>query len=160
MKVIVKENRELEIINPATTENENNVEEIKLEIPEKYQNWNKKIAFITDNQVGFDFITNNTYIIPLAITKNSKMEFYIWLTKDNQDFRSVTKTVYFNNNRDITEEITPEEESETNKYIAYLEEEKQKLDTMMEDVDSYMQDFVTFSIENGDLIMEVKEWQE
>ena len=117
MKVIVKENRDLDIINPATTENENNVEEIKLEVHEKYQDWNKKIAFITDNQVGFDFITNDTYIIPLAITKNKKMEFYIWLTKDNQDFRSVTKTIYFNSNQDVTEEITPEEESEINKYI-------------------------------------------
>ena len=162
MKVIVKENRELEIVEPSGTKNENKATEIELEVPEQYQDWNKKIAFKTATGVDFDFIIDNTYTIQLPLTKNRELTFYIWLTKDDKDFRSVTKTIYLNENSDVTTELTPEEVSEVNQFIAYLDVEKQQMDNLMEDIVNYMESpFVTFTLdENGDLIAEVKEWQE
>ena len=78
--------------------------------------------------------------------------------------------------------ITDEEISDTNKFIDYLENEKQSLENTLEqaeqtqeELDTYMvtlsdyvssfQDylsspFATFEIENGNLYVEVKEWQE
>ena len=46
MKIKVHESRELELIEKQGTQNENDVELLELEVPEKYENWNKKIVFV------------------------------------------------------------------------------------------------------------------
>ena len=134
MKLKVYENRQLEIIQEIGTQNENNVEKIELEVPEKYIDWNKKIVFVTDNEIYWDFVQDETYLINKAITKNKEVGIYVWLTNDEEDFRSVTKTMHFNSNKDASEQITPEEEAEANKFIAYIEAEKQELEELITEV--------------------------
>jgi len=88
MKVKVNTNRKLYCINGAGTQNENNVTELNIEVPKQYEDFNKKIVFITKDNVVWDMIEDNTYKLTKAITKYSNVKFYIWLTKDEQDFGS------------------------------------------------------------------------
>lgn len=134
MKLKVYENRQLEIIQEIGTQNENNVELIELEVPEKYIDWNKKIVFVLENEIYWDFIDNETYLINKAITKNKEVGIYVWLTNEDKDFRTITKTMHFNSNKDASEQITPEEEAEANRFIAYIEGEKQELEELINEV--------------------------
>ena len=134
MKLKVYENRQLEIIQEIGTQNENNVELIELEVPEKYIDWNKKIVFVTDSEIYWDFIDNETYLVNKAITKNKEVGIYVWLTNEDKDFRTITKTMHFNSNKDASEQITPEEEAEANRFIAYIEGEKQELEELINEV--------------------------
>lgn len=134
MKLKVYENRQLEIIQEIGTQNENNVELIELEVPEKYIDWNKKLVFVLDNEVYWDFVQDETYLINRAISQHKEVGIYVWLTNNEEDFRSVTKTMQFNSNVDASEQITPEEEAEANRFIAYIEAEKQELDALIDEV--------------------------
>ena len=134
MKLKVYENRQLEIIQEIGTQNENNVELIELEVPEKYIDWNKKIVFVTDSEIYWDFIDNETYLVNKAITKNKEVGIYVWLKNEDKDFRTITKTMHFNSNKDASEQITPEEEAEANRFIAYIEGEKQELEELINEV--------------------------
>lgn len=113
MKVIAKKNRELTLINAQNTQNENRAETITLVVPEEYEDYNKKIVFITDDETVWDVITNNEYKITNAITKYKQVDYYIWLTKEvdgeSIDFRTKTKTLNFYHNEDASDEITDEE---------------------------------------------------
>jgi len=64
---------------------------------------------ITKDNVVWDMIEDNTYKLTKAITKYSNVKFYIWLTKDEQDFRSEEKLLIFNDNTNVEKEIEPEE---------------------------------------------------
>ena len=134
MKLKVYENRQLEIIQEIGTQNENNVELIELEVPEQYQDWNKKLVFVLDNEIYWDFVQDETYLVTKAISKNKEVGIYVWLTNDDKDFRTITKTMHFNNNADASEQITPEEEAEANRFIAYIEGEKQELEDLITEV--------------------------
>lgn len=124
MKLTIKENRELIMVNAKSTQNENDVETIQIAVPERYSDFNKKIVFVTNDGTVWDFIEeDNTYKLKHAITKNRQVDFYIWLTKDEKDFRSVTKTLKFNHNKDANEEITDDEISGYNRMINILEDE-------------------------------------
>jgi len=217
MKVIVHENRQLEIIGQSSTKNENDVEVLEIQIPEKYQDWNKKIVFllpIENDNILWDLIEDdNTYTLKTNITKYDKVQFYIWLTHEEQDFRSVTESLYFNNNKDASEEITDEEIGAVNKILEKVDAALEEMDNVditisktgqvatvtitrkdgsieeaeiedgytpqkgidywteqdkaeiLEDVEQVIgnyinQPFITMEIVNGNLIMEVKEWQE
>lgn len=134
MKLTVKENRELIMVNARNTQNENDVEFLQITVPEKYENFFKKIVFITDDGVVWDLIENNTYILQRNITKYDSVKFYIWLTKDEQDFRSVEKTLYFNKNHEVDGEVTPAEQTEMERVISILESEITKVDNIDIDV--------------------------
>ena len=134
MKLKIYENRQLEIIQTIGTQNENNVEKIELEVPEKYADWNKKIVFVLDNEVYWDFVQDETYLITKAISQHKEVGIYVWLTNNDEDFRSETKTLYFNSNVDASEQITPEEEAEANRFIAYIEAEKQELEDLIDEI--------------------------
>jgi hypothetical protein len=124
MKPTVQENREVIMVNAKSTQNENDVEIIQIAVPERYSDFNKKIVFLTNDGTVWDFIEeDNTYKLKHAITKNRQVDFYIWLTKDEKDFRSVTKTLKFNHNKDANEEITDDEVSGYNRMINILENE-------------------------------------
>lgn len=87
------------------TQNENNVTTLEIEVPEKYEHWNKRIVFITDDGNLWDIIVDNTYIIKNNITKYKEVEAYIWLTENADaekesvsDFRSqIFKLSFFDN---------------------------------------------------------------
>lgn len=128
MKILAKQNRELIMINAQNTQNENEAEKILLQVPEQYKDFNKKIVFVTPDGIVWDLIVNDEYLIKKAITKYQQVDFYIWLTKDNVDFRTQTKKLKFYKNEDASEEITPEEIGGVNTVINLLEEEITKVE--------------------------------
>jgi hypothetical protein len=130
MKVLARANRELVLINARNTQNENIVETIELEVPEKFEDFNKKIVFVTDDGIFWDLFQNNEYRLQKAITKYKKVQFYIWLTKDDEDWRSQTKQLIFYDNEDASGEITPEEISGVNTVINLLEDEISKVERL------------------------------
>lgn len=149
MKVKVQEDRTVYCINTAVTQNENDATEIEIVVPEQYQDFNKKIVFITDDGVVWDIIENNTYKITNAITKHKSVKFYIWLTKGNQDFRSEEKTLIFNNNTNADKEITEEEIGGVNKVINLLESEITKVTDLENELTELITD-IQNKLDNGE----------
>lgn len=149
MKVLAKQNRDLVLINKQNTQNENDAEKILLQVPEQYEDFNKKIVFNTKDGDIWDIIVNNEYLIPKAITKYEQVEFYIWLTKDDVDFRSKTYTLKFYPNIDASEEITPEEIGGVNTIANLLEEEITKVDNIDINAEK-VGDTATITITNKD----------
>lgn len=151
MKLDVYENKALKLTGTQPTQNENNVQNIEIHLPEKYKDFNKKIVFIMDNKVQWDFIPeNNLYPITKKISKYKHVQFYIWLTKSNvdesnedhnvveikdSDFRSITKELRFNDNQDASNEITEEELGAVNKVVNLLEEEITKVENLDLDIE-------------------------
>ena len=134
MIVKAKKDRELILIRAQNTQNENKAETIEIDVPEEYEDYNKKIVFITDDGTVWDIIQNNKYKITNAITKYKQVDFYIWLTKqvngESIDFRSKTKTLRFYYNTDASDEITPEEIHGVNTVVNILEEEIEKVENL------------------------------
>ena len=130
MKVIVKQNRNLVIINSQNTQNEHIVETIELTVPQKYESWIKKIVFITPQNVVSRYFDNNEYIIERDILQFNVVEFYIWLTNDEQDFRSKTKQLIFNPNQSVTGEVTPAQKTEMERVIEELDTEITKTENL------------------------------
>lgn len=141
MKILAKQNRELVLINKQNTQNENEAEKILLQVPEQYEDFNKKIVFETPDGIVWDLIVNDEYLIPKAITQYEKVEFYIWLTKNDIDFRSKTYTLNFYPNEDASDEITPEEIGGVNTIVNLLEEEITKVENI--DIDAVKTDNIT-----------------
>ena len=143
MKLFAKQNRELIMINARNTQNENDAEKIILQVPEQYEDFNKKIVFITPDGNVWDIITNNEYLIKKAITKYKQVDFYIWLTKGDVDFRSQTKTLKFYHNVDASDEITDEEIGRVNTVINLLEEEITKVENLESQIDGKLEEVDT-----------------
>ena len=130
MKVKVNANRRVYCFNTIGTKNENNATELYIEVPEKYKDFNKKIVFVTDGEVVWDMIENNTYKLTKAITKYKSVRFYIWLTKDNEDFRSEEKILIFNDNIDVDKELEQEEINGINKILIRVDNIEEKIDKL------------------------------
>ncbi len=130
MEVKVEENRKIYNLKVEGTQNENNMTELNIEVPKQYKDFNKKIVFITDNGTIWDIIENNTYKLTKAITKYKSVRFYIWLTKDNEDFRTEEKMLIFNNNTDAEDNLTEEEIGGINKVLQKVDEIQQRMDTL------------------------------
>lgn len=143
MKILAKQNRELIMINAQNTQNENDAEKIILQVPEQYEDFNKKIVFVTPDGNVWDIITNNEYLIKKAITKYKQVDFYIWLTKGDVDFRSQTKTLKFYHNVDASDEITDEEIGRVNTVINLLEEEITKVENLETEIDGKLEEIDT-----------------
>lgn len=134
MEIIVKENRELIIKNPESTQNENDVQTIYLTVPEQYEDFDKKIAFVTEDGVKWGIVLDNIYNLERSITKFENVSVFVWLTKGEQDFRSAEEPLHFNKNHKVDGEITPEERSSMEEAIAVLESEISKVEHM--DIDA------------------------
>lgn len=143
MKILAKQNRELIMINAQNTQNENDAEKITLQVPEQYEDFNKKIVFVTPDGNVWDIITNNEYLIKKAITKYKQVDFYIWLTKGDVDFRSQTKTLKFYQNVDASDEITDEEIGRVNTVVNLLEEEITKVENLESQIDGKLEEVDT-----------------
>lgn len=128
MEIIVKENRQLIIKDSENTQNENDIQNIKLIVPPQYEDFDKKIAFVTEEGVKWGLVENNMYKLERSITKFENVLIYVWLTKDDQDFRSVEEALTFNKNHKVDGEITPEEKSSMEEAIAVLESEISKVE--------------------------------
>ena len=122
MNVIVKENRDLVIRQAVGTQNENEATIINLQVPEQFENYNKKIVFIIGSNTYWDLITDNTYDLTKVHTVNKTIDFYIWITHEDFDFRSKTYTITFFDNKDASNQITPEEIGAVNQILALVDE--------------------------------------
>lgn len=149
MKVEVEEDRKVYCAYTAGTQNENEVTELKIEIPEKYKDFNKKIVFITDDGTKWDIIENNTYKLTKAITKYKSVKFYIWLTKGDVDFRSIEKTLIFNSNTDANVELTQEEINGINKVLKIVEEEITEATQLEKELKELIAN-IQYKLENGE----------
>lgn len=134
MEIIVKENRQLIIKDSESTQNENDVQTIYLTVPEQYEDFDKKIAFVTEDGVKWGIVLDNIYNLERSITKFENVSVFVWLTKGEQDFRSAEEPLHFNKNHKVDGEITPEERSSMEEAIAVLESEIVKVETM--DIDA------------------------
>ena len=110
MRIIINKNRNIKKENEYNTQNENKVTELTLELPQEYENWNKRIVFITDDGVFWDYIQDNTYLIKKNVTQYERVQFYIWLTNGEQDYRTETKDLFFNKNIEADDQIPTEEQ--------------------------------------------------
>ena len=149
MKIVAKKDRKLLLINTGNTQNENKAETIELTVPEEYEDYNKKIVFVTDDGVVWDIIQDNTYKLTKAITKYKQVDFYIWLTKGDVDFRSKTMPLRFYRNEDASDEITPEEISGVNTVVNILEEEITKVDSLETELRALITD-IQNKLDNGE----------
>lgn len=149
MKVKVQANRKVYVLNLEGTQNENNATELNIEVPEKYKDFNKKIVFITDDETVWDIIRDNTYKLTKAITKYKSVKFYIWLTKDDEDFRSEEKTIVFNHNIDVEKELEQEEINGINTIINIVEDELTKVTEVETELKSLIND-IQNKLENGE----------
>lgn len=110
------------------TQNENNVTKLYIEVPKEYEDYGKRIVFITDEGNFWDYINNNEYTIKNNITKYEKVIAYIWLTKEDNDFRSKEFELNFYNNINADDIIpTPTEINGFATLIDTLELEIQKV---------------------------------
>ena len=149
MKVKVYDDRKVHVYKYVGTQNESNITELKIEVPEKYQDFNKKIVFVTKEKVFWDIIENDTYMLTKTITKYGSIKFYIWLTKDEQDFRSEEKEIIFNCNTDANEEITEEEINGINKVLKILDDEVVKVTDLEKQVTDLISN-IQNKLENGE----------
>ena len=117
MNIKVYQNRETHQIDNEVygTQNENKVTTLKIEVPEEYENWNKRIVFITEEGNFWDYIKDDTYTIKNNITKYEELEAYIWLTENAEneqesinDFRSKTFKLSFFANENA-DNLVPDE---------------------------------------------------
>lgn len=158
VKIKVNKNRKVYILQEETdkaiekigTQNENNATEIEIEVPEKYEGYNKKIVFVTDNGTIWDIIENNKYKLTKAITKYKSVKFYIWLTKGEEDFRSEERLLIFNDNTNVDKEIEPEEIDGINKVIKIVEDEIIKVTELEKEIKVLISD-IQNKLENGEL---------
>lgn len=130
MKIKIEGNRKIYNLKAEGTQNENNVTELNIEVPKQYEDFNKKIVFITDDGTVWDIIENNTYKLTKAITKYKSVRFYIWLTKDNEDFRTEEKLLVFNSNTSTEDNLTEEEIGGINKLLNEVSTLKDKVDDL------------------------------
>lgn len=110
MIIKVYENRKIkkEYFGNEGSQNENNVTEIEFILPEQYENFTKKIVFITKiENFSKNINSQNKYIIDTDVSQYRKIYCYVWLrnSTNNIDFRSELFEMNFNNNLKESEEI-------------------------------------------------------
>lgn len=151
-KIKINENRNVCILQKENvgTQNENSTTELYIEVAEKYKEFNKKIVFITNDGVVWDIIENDTYKLTKAITKYESVKFYIWLTKDDEDFRSKEKTLTFNKNTDVEKELEQEEINGINRVLKIVEDEITKVTELEAELKNLITN-IQNKLENGEL---------
>jgi hypothetical protein len=157
MNLKLYENRLIEFSEQEQgTQNENLVQNLTIEIPSTYDDYFKKIVFVTENETYWDYIEEDgTYKIPKAVTQLKDVSFYIWLTKEvdeeNIDFRSKTYPLFFNENVSPDGEIPEEQETEMERVIRILEEEITKVEGLEAEVLDLKSSLQTLITEAGNL---------
>ena len=146
MNIKVFQNRKIEkdYFYNEGTQNENKSTVLTFEVPLGYEDFSKRIVFITENGNFWDYIPENKYEIKNNITKYGTVEAYLWLTKDEQDFRSQNFELNFYDNENA-DDMTPSEEqvdgfntliAELDLKIAEVEELKNTIYQLQENVDN------------------------
>lgn len=163
--ITVYENRYVSIKNIYGTQNENNVTELEIQIPEQYKNWNKRIVFVTDEGNKWDLINGNIYKLKNNITKYQEVYCYIWLTKNSEseeesidDFRSETFRLFFNKNVQADDTVPTEEQIDGfNTLINELNVALDKVNNINSDIEKLKEE-VTQTIEDLNTKVETGEF--
>ena len=152
MNIKVFQNRKIErdYFYNEGTQNENNITVLTFEVPLGYENFSKRIVFITEDGNFWDYIPENKYEIKNNITKYGTVEAYLWLTKDEQDFRTQKFELNFYDNENA-DNMTPSEEQVDgfNTLIAELEVKIKELNDLKPELDKALK-----KIENYDTDLE------
>lgn len=157
MNLKIYENRLIEFSDKEQgTQNENVVQTLNIEIPSIYDDFYKKIVFVTEDGTYWDYIENDgSYTIKSNITKFTTVDFYIWLTKTEnevtQDFRTKTYPLFFNENISPDGEVPEEQETEMERIIRILEEEIDKVEDLEDDVTQLKSDIEIAIAETNNL---------
>ena len=116
MKIKIFQNRKVDkdyFYNEGTS-NENAATTLSFELPLGYEDFEKKIVFLTESGNFWDKISDdNTYTIKNNITIFEEVDAYVWLKKDEMDFRTEQFKLNFNLNENpdflIPDEVDTEE---------------------------------------------------
>lgn len=161
MNIQVNENRLMEFSNTEQgTSNESNIQKLQIEVPEKYNDFFKKIVFVTDDGTFWDYLEEDgSYTLKNNVTKYNSVEFYIWLSKiENEiteDFRSKTYPLFFNENVSPDSEIPEQQETEMERVIRILEEEIEKVKDLETEIAQLKEDVETAIEETNNLNLDV-----
>lgn len=170
MNIKVFQNRKIEkdYFYNEGTQNENKSTVLTFEIPLGYEDFSKRIVFITEDGNFWDYIPENEYKIENNITKYGTVEAYLWLTKDEQDFRSQKFELNFYENENA-DDMTPSEEQVDgfNTLIAELELKIEEVDDLkketlqaLEDLKNQQIDYERRFEEMNNMIKEIQETNE
>lgn len=163
--ITVYENRYVSIKNIYGTQNENNVTALEIQVPAQYENWNKRIVFITDEGNKWDLINGNVYKLKNNITKYQEVYCYIWLTQNSEseeesidDFRSETFRLFFNKNEQADDTVPSEEQLDGfNTLINELNVALDKVNNINSDIEKLKEE-VTQTIEDLNTKVETGEF--
>ena len=146
MNIKVFQNRKIEkdYFYNEGTQNENKSTVLTFEVPLGYEDFSKRIVFITEDGNFWDYIPENKYEIKNNITKYGTVEAYLWLTKDDQDIRSQNFELNFYDNENADDLVPTKEEidgfktliAELDLKIAEVEELKNTIYQLQENVDN------------------------
>lgn len=144
--MIIQVNKDRTIIPIGTwgSMNENNYEILEFRFPEELESYHKRIVFEFEGEeeLKWDLIEENKYILKNNVTKHEKAKAYIWLTTEKaQDFRTKMFSLTFNENQNPSD-IIPEEEDiyAFDRLIKRLEEEIEKVEDLNEIINQAEQD--------------------
>ena len=111
MLIKVLENRDVILYDDVFgTQNENNVTELIFEFPEAYDDFAKKIVFVTEDENFEKDIIDGSYFLQNTETQFGEFCAYLWATNGNtsEDFRSKMFKIKLNKNENADQEIPPE----------------------------------------------------
>lgn len=161
MNIKVNENRLVDFSeHEQGTSNETNVQTLQIEVPEKYNDFYKKIVFVTDDGTFWDYLEEDgSYVLKNNVTKYNSVEFYVWLSKTEneitEDFRSKTYPLFFNENVSPDGEVPEEQETEMERVVRILEEEIEKVRDLETEITQLKEDVETAIEETNNLNLDV-----
>lgn len=151
MKVFVYENRDLNVIEEYSTQNENDFEVMEFKFSSLFDNYNKKIVFLTpDGNISY-YINNNIFSIPREITQYEQVKFYIWCTFEDKDFRTKLKILSFYKNENVNIDILPLEKAQIEQIINELEKNILIVQNLEKQTTNLIDEIET-KLKNGDFV--------
>lgn len=151
MKVIVYNDRSLNVIYEYSTQNENDFEVMEFKFSSIFDNYNKKIVFLTpDGNISY-YINNNKFSIPREITQYDQVKFYIWCTFEDKDFRTKLKILSFYKNENVNIDILPLEKAQIEEIINELEKNILIVQNLEKQTTNLIDEIET-KLKNGDFV--------
>lgn len=142
MNIKVFQNRKIEkcYFYNEGTQNENDSSILTFDVPQEYEDYIKRIVFITEDGNFWDYINENKYILKNNVTKYGILSAYLWLTKDTKDFRTEQFELNFYDNKN-PDDVVPSEEQVDGfaTMIKILEEKIDEVEVLKIDIGDFKQ---------------------